>query len=125
MSCLFVALSHYHPGINAAQMRQKIVDCLESNPTLSIGSVSDIVQITEKVPLNVYVSRMRNQSTWGGAIEIAAYVALFNRNVNVRVVSTGKIIQFVKENSSTASAAPEDITAIYWTGGHYEPDRAR
>lgn len=115
MSCLFYSLSKYHPGISTELMRNKIVDFLLTDPTFEMGKASDIVYWSEDCGLQAYGERMRSPNQMGGAIEIMAYVKLFQKNVHVRVVDTGKIIQFVCNGT-------DEKSCLYWTGGHYEKD---
>ena len=116
MSCLFRALAKYHQGIDENEMRKRIVDYLATDPEFEAGKTSEIVKHLEIKNMDGYLSNMRRTSTWGGALEIASYSKIFERNVRVRVVSTGKYIDFYHSENSP-------VTAIYWTGGHYEPDK--
>lgn len=115
MSCLFYSLSKYHSGISTEDMRNRIVDFLLTDPVFETGKASEVIQWSENCTLQAYGARMRSPIQMGGAIEIMAYALLFQRNVDVRVVATGKIIQFVCNGATGKSC-------VYWTGGHYEKD---
>ena len=94
MSCLFNSLSRFTPGVSSVELRQKICDFLLLDnlekynipETCSIESSdikpSDVAEI-EGMTLVQYVSKMRSPSTWGGALEIAAFIRLYNKNVEV------------------------------------------
>jgi len=67
------------------------------------------------LPLAEYVARMRSPATWGGAIEIRAFVQIWKRPVRVLVLRTGRWIEFPSVEGSECK--------ISWNGGHYEPMR--
>ena len=130
MSCLFDSLSALTPGIDSLSLRNKICDFLlkdkfekvsiEEGVPLCAAESDEIkpsmVAELEGMTLNNYVAKMRNTSTWGGALEIIAYVYLYKTNVsvvNIRDKST-KDIEFVLEGN-------QKTVKISWNGGHYEP----
>jgi hypothetical protein len=80
-------------------------------------SLADIVALEDvSYSKDDYVRRMRNTSTWGGAIEIKAFCDLFGANVEVRVRSTQESIHFQPSQSvSTMNVR------IEWQGHHFEP----
>ena len=55
--------------------------------------------------------KMRNRSTWGGAIEIKAFCNMYNKHVNVHDVRTSKrsIINFIDDNY-TYKLYPSKVT---------------
>jgi len=115
MSCLFNSLSALI-GEPAQEIRQKICDWLTTNPALLEDlSASVVVEVESGLPLDRYVDRMRSSGTWGGAIEIRAFVQLWKRPVRVWVIRTRRWIEF---------PFPEGVECkISWTGGHYEAIR--
>ena len=79
MSCLFDSLSVYLPH-SASEIRRKICDYLEDNNTILDGL--DTRSILEQEHAG-YVPWMRDQSTWGGAIEIKAACDIWNVAIQV------------------------------------------
>ena len=114
MSCLYRALSRFHNNINTDQLRQLLCNYLQSNPTLGGMKASDSILHEKNISLQQYVNQMRNNSEWGGAIEIKAYCDIFSRNVSVKSLPNNKNIEFLSEKKSNI------LDKIYWTGGHYE-----
>jgi hypothetical protein len=114
MSCLFNSLSYFVKEDTSISIRNKICDYLLGNNELIDGmSTSDIILYDSGVPLQIYVQRMRNTSTWGGAIEIMSFVKIFNIKVKVLVLNSNSYIEF---HCNT------DIEIrISWNGSHYEP----
>lgn len=81
MSCLFNSLSR-HTGEPSQQIRLKICDYLSTDPQLYDDlSASLAVKIETGKELAAYIQQMRSPSTWGGAIEIRAFVKLWKRPV--------------------------------------------
>lgn len=127
MSCLFNSLSRFTPGVNSMQLRQKICDYLlldslgQTNipGTCSVESSdikpSDVAKL-EGMTLEQYISKMRLSSTWGGALEIATFIRLFNMDVEVVNIrdKNKKNIEFVVLGNTKK-------VQISWNGGHYEP----
>lgn len=116
MSCLFNALGA-HTGEQGEVVRQKLVQFMRSNPTLG-GDMKthDVIRWESQQDPTTYFARMQSSSTWGGAVEISAFVQLYNLNVcvhNIRDHNT-KLIRFVKPGA-------QRCVAITWNGGHYEP----
>jgi hypothetical protein len=116
MSCLFNSLGHLLNSPSDA-VRQQICDYLEANkPVLEGMETRDLLLLEGPGTGGMnYVQRMRQSSTWGGAIEIQVAVRIWNVNVIVenRRDGTGSIEFVTKE--------PTSILTVYWTGGHYEP----
>lgn len=118
MSCLYRALSHFHNGIATEQMRHMLCDYLSKNPIIGGERANNIVKWETKKNLSQYVALMRNQSQWGGAIEIKAYCDLFNKNVKVKSFPNNREIEFLSSNNTN------DWVYITWNGYHYEPFRS-
>jgi len=127
MSCLFNSLSRFTPGISSDELRQKICDYLASDSlgqvnipgTCSVESSeikpSDVAKL-EGMTLEQYIAKMRLPSTWGGALEIAVFIRLFNMDVEVVNIRdrNQKNIEFVVSGNTKK-------VKISWNGGHYEP----
>ena len=120
MSCLFRALAYYTPNVQHYQLRSEIANYLSTNPVLGIGSAEYVIHIDSGLTLDQYVNNMRNRSTWGGAIEIIAYAKLYQCTVIVRILQTGKFVEFIGCGTTDCP-----IVKMYWTGNHYEPDISR
>jgi hypothetical protein len=120
MSCLFNSLGALI-GEAPQAIRLRICDWLAADPPLQEDlSASEVVQIESGLLLSPYIARMRSPATWGGAIEIRAFVKLWKRPVRIFVLRTRRWIEFPLETGVDA-AGPE--CKISWTGGHYEPMR--
>jgi hypothetical protein len=93
-------------------MRRIICDFLEQNHVI-IDEMT-VSHIVEPESLGEYVSRMRCEATFGGALEIRAFTKIFNLNVLVKSVPNNRNIEFLEN---------ENNKWIYleWTGNHYEP----
>jgi hypothetical protein len=127
MSCLFNSLSRFTPGVSSSELRQKICDYLASDSlgqvnipgTCSVESSeikpSDVAKL-ENMTLEQYIAKMRLPSTWGGALEIAVFIRLFNMDVEVVNIRdrNQKNIEFVVSGNTKK-------VRISWNGGHYEP----
>ena len=115
MSCLFNSFAAL-VGEDAQAIRGRICDWLATDPALLDDlPASLVVEIESGQALDRYVSRMRSPSTWGGAIEIRAFVQLWKRPVRVWVIRSKRWIEFPFSEG-------EELK-ISWTGGHYEPIR--
>lgn len=118
MSCLFNSFSALI-GEPAQAIRGRICDFLATDPALLDDlSASLVIAIESGKQLVPYVQTMRSPSTWGGAIEIRAFVQLWKRAVKVYVIRTRRWIEFPYTGSDAGSECK-----ISWTGGHYEPIR--
>lgn len=65
---------------------------------------------------------MRNNATWGGAIEIKTFCEMYQVNVmvlNIRNNETDK--DSPKEIKFIASSPSTRWIGISWNGGHFEP----
>jgi hypothetical protein len=120
MSCLFNSFSALIKE-PAQSIRLRICDWLATDPALMDDlSASMVVSIESGKELPAYVAHMRSPSTWGGAIEIRAFVKLWKRPVRVWAIRTRRWIEFPYDGPAS-DAGPE--CRISWTGGHYEPMR--
>lgn len=123
MSCLFRSLASYLPAPGADRLRADICEYLSQNPPLFDDgtSVNDAVQWESGDPgIEHYLSRMRQSSTWGGAIEIKAFCDMYRISVVVHDLRTSpsKTITF-----HPRQGPPVRTVHLQWTGGHYEPHR--
>jgi hypothetical protein len=65
-----------------------------------------------------YLQSMNQDSTWGGAIEIKAFVNLFNVNVTVHIPQMNKAVEFVRDEQQKSNYPTVNIL---WTGNHFVP----
>jgi hypothetical protein len=122
MSCLFNSFSAL-TGERPQAIRERICDWLATDPAiLDDLSASTVVQIESGHPLDRYVTNMRSVNTWGGAIEIRAFVQLWKRPVRV-FVKRGRPQRWIEFPLSDASGSTVDECKLSWTGAHYEPIR--
>jgi hypothetical protein len=120
MSCLFNSLSHFL-NIPSQTIRQTICEYLASNEPLFEDLDTRIVLGLDGLPEN-YVLKMRNQSTWGGAIEINAACNIWNLNItvcNIRDRNSTKIIF----QPIIVHGTPLREIVLEWSGNHYSPVR--
>jgi hypothetical protein len=121
MSCLFNSLGAL-TGEGPQGIRGRICDWLATDPALmdDLSASTAVLFETGGMELGAYVARMRSPSTWGGAIEIRAFVRLWRRPVRVWAIRTRRWIEFPLDAGVEAAGAE---CRISWTGGHYEPMR--
>jgi hypothetical protein len=119
MSCLFNSLHFFIPSLTSHQIRNKICDYLEQNEPV-IDGIDTSVLLSLDGPVDKYISSMRLQSTWGGAIEIQAACNIWRTAIIVenRRGSDNTDIEFVP-----VKGAAQSSIGVQWTGGHYEPVR--
>ena len=130
MSCLFNSMSHFikeDGGPNG--IRQRICDYLEKNlPILEGMETRDVLQLEAPTAAH-YISKMRNPSTWGGAIEIQCACNIWNARIIVHDIRTrnnnnnsnNNKIEFLPFKSDNQDHSLE--LHLEWSGGHYEPRR--
>ena len=118
MSCLFQSLGRLSDR-DPAELRQAICDYLERDPDMMGDGIKakHVVEWESAVDLGSYVSRMRGQSTWGGATEIKAFADMTGLEVVVHDLGSRKQIRFVP-STNTREAAELHIS---YNGYHYEP----
>lgn len=128
MSCLFNSFSAL-VGERPQVIRARICDWLATDPVLMEDlSASHVIQIESKQSLDRYVASMRSVNTWGGAIEIRAFVQLWKRPVRVFAKRSRppRWIEFpysVADASGKMIPTMENECKLSWTGAHYEPIR--
>ena len=116
MSCLFDSLSVYL-RLAPLQVRNIICDYLESNRTILEG-VDTHSMIEQEHP--EYVTWMRNNATWGGAIEIKAACDIWNVVITVHSICDdhSRGIQFVPSRTTDDFSDCGRIV-LQWNGSHY------
>jgi hypothetical protein len=120
MSCLFNSFGAL-TGEGPQVIRGRICDWLLTDPAIMDDlSASTVVAIESGRSLSDYVARMRSPATWGGAIEIRAFVRLWRRPVRVWAIRGRRWIEFPLDAGSEAAGAE---CRLSWTGGHYTPIR--
>lgn len=122
MSCLFQSLSSYISHQDYSKLRQDICNFLESNPNiLDDMSLEQIVQL-DNLTIQDYIKNMRNNATWGGAIEIKAFCEMYNVNVLVINIRNNERDKDSKKEIKFLSNTPANRwVTITWNGGHFEP----
>lgn len=112
MSCLFNSIS-YFMSINSDELRNNACDYLEQNkPIINELDTNLILQFDDAN----YVQKMRYNTTWGGAIEIAAICNLYNIKIIVKNLEDCKDIEFLPLCNNF-----NNIIYISWNGVHFEP----
>ena len=123
MSCLFNSFGRL-VGEPPQAIRGRICDWLATDPALlddlSASAVVAFEGGARALDLSGYVARMRSPATWGGAIEIRAFVRLWRRPVRVWAIRGRRWIEFPLDAGVEAAGAECKLS---WTGGHYEPMR--
>jgi len=115
MSCLFNSFSRI-VGEDSASIRARICDWLATDPALMEDlSASTVVLVESGRPLDAYVQQMRHMNTWGGAIEIRAFIQLWKRPVKVWAIRQRRWIEFTCPEGNQ-----DQECKLSWTGGHYE-----
>lgn len=116
MSCLFNSMSKFL-NFSSDHIRQSICDYLEANEPIVDGLPTEfILSLDDKN----YVRKMRNQSEWGGAIEIQAACNIWEIRIIIHNIRDrdSKTIEFLPLHK------PYRYTAeLSWNGYHYEPMR--
>ena len=115
MSCLFDSLSFFTEH-SSRELRSKIVSYLHTNPVLMNDATFTEIMSWENAESGSYLQSMNQDSTWGGSIEIKAFVNLFNTNVNVHIPQNKRVVEFVRDESQR-HAFP--TVNILWTGNHF------
>lgn len=118
MSCLFDSLSQFTTH-TSLELRERIVEFLSTNPPLMDDAPLEQILQWESVDMNQYLGSMRQSSTWGGAIEIKAFVNMYKVNVFVHIPNQHqRIVEFVY-NQAHRDRHP--TVHILWTGNHFIP----
>jgi len=122
MSCLFISIGRL---VNESpnNVRQSVCNYMDENlDTLYQGmQIKDWIQWQTNSTPTQYISRMRNSSTWGGAMEIAMCTRIYKVDIHVYAAYNQKkrLAEFVWDETRTACIQLH----ISWTGAHYEPLR--
>lgn len=112
MSCLFDSLSKF-TNHSSQDLRAHIVSYLQTNPKLMDDTTFQELMKWEETDSGSYINEMSGENTWGGAIEIKAFVNLFKVNVNVHIPMIQRIVDFKYEPDC------DRFVNILWTGNHY------
>lgn len=115
MSCLFNSLASFLDTTSPA-LRRNIALFLHTNPELYDEiKAKDFIEWAGEGDLGEYASRMARSSTWGTAVEIKACCELYDVDITVHVLYTGREIKFESIYN------PRKVIHISYTGSHYEP----
>jgi len=119
MSCLFNSLFPFIPSTHRKDitsvhsLRLYLCEYLSTDPELLPGL--PFHTIVAQVP--EYLSRMKQSSTWGGAIEILAFANCFASAIVVYSTRAGLRTQLFVP----ATRVVHQEACITYNGGHYEP----
>ena len=106
-------------GKDAEVLRHEICDFLGQNPQLIEDvDAQSVIEWESNTTVGNYVQSMRRSSTWGGAIEISAFVRMTGKAVVVVNLRDGREIRFDPPGPARARNPPLKIS---WNGFHYEP----
>ena len=117
MSCLFNSLSYFFQE-DSNTIRQLICNYLEKNGKIIEGLDTEIILSLDNSK-SEYITQMRDQTTWGGAIEIQAACNLWNVRIlvhNIKYSHNINIIEFLPINNTNYKGTIN----ITWNGTHYE-----
>lgn len=114
MSCLFDSLARGIWKKNGAELRREICDYLDSGVEIDGSSVDNLTIWTEDMNKRDYIHRMRQNNTFGGALEIKAFCNMYKKNVKVDSLPNHKEIEFI------GNADDNSWIVLTWNGGHYE-----
>lgn len=117
MACLFISLAHFIQNINEQQLRQIICDYLAGNPKIYDDLLASD-SLWENITLHEYVENMRNESVWGGSLEIKAFCDIFHIDVILHYTQNNKSTVFV---SSTPNEKQKITIHLAYNGNHFEP----
>ena len=79
-------------------------------------NVDEITKIETGLSIEDYLNNMKNQSTWGGSLEIKSFSDIFNVRVDVLSLPNNRIIEFIPTSQN-----PRAKILIIWNGNHYTP----
>lgn len=128
MSCLFDSISSYTKNCNSSQLRQMVADYLSTDPSFwGDLKFSDVFEWFDEKDVHYcrrvgdYINVMRNDATWGGALEIQSICNMFNIGVRVHTGGGRIPIEFVPAATVRSSSSPiEHILDITWNGCHFQ-----
>lgn len=114
MSCLFNSLGSLLK-VDPSKLRADVCSFLEQHSGSLVEGLAAEVVLETKV--EEYVHKMRNPSTWGGAVEIQSICQMYGVEVQVETPQ-GSTVHFVPRNCPTSIT---HILKVRWTGAHYTP----
>lgn len=117
MSCLFDSLSNFYSEFSSSDIRNIIVNYIETNPKLNDIPISQVIRWEKGMDLKQYVNYMSHSNTWGGAIEIKVFCDIFKTNVIVKSLVNNRNIEFISNKKTKV------WNVVSWNGGHYTPIR--
>ena len=136
MSCLFDSVSSYTKNCSSPQLRQMVADYLSTDPCFwgdmrfsTVFQWFDPKDVHYCKHTDEYIRLMRNDSTWGGALEIQSMCNMFNIGIRVYIAGgtggTGGTgarvpIEFVPAANMNPSLPIEYVLDITWDGCHFE-----
>jgi hypothetical protein len=129
MSCLFVAIGR-HVGLSHALVRHDVCNYLQTHTMLDYmgfplgwwmcrqnewdGGGDHGTELTwDEERSLIYITKMREKSTWGGAMEIAICSHMYSCNIIVHSPGMVVVAEFITPNSMN------DLH-LTWNGVHFE-----
>jgi len=122
MSCLFDSLGHL-TGQEPTLLRREICNYISRNPDLIEGvSSNDVILWESGLSLESYVTEMRKASTWGGCVEIKAFVDM--TGIPVHVVDVRSSPTRIIKLEPSGRPSQDYPLVLHWSGCHYSPSGA-
>jgi hypothetical protein len=116
MSCLFNSLSEFVINLDENHLRHIICNYLSTNPKIIDDIKTDqITQWENDTNLVDYIQNMRNNTTYGGGLEIKSFCNIFK--VKVNVYCDNKIIEFLPNCTEII----KQVNIRYLNRNHYIP----
>lgn len=116
MSCLFNSMSHFIPE-SSSKIRQTICDYLQNGGKIIDGLDTKTILCFES---KNYISKMRQSSSWGGAIEIQSACNIWKLRILVNDIRKRTKVSKVIEFQPVTNSYTKTIK-LNWNGGHYTP----
>ena len=109
-------------GRSSHTVRNDICDYMASHLDTVHQSltIADWIKWQEHTPEpSLYIQRMRQSSTWGGAMELAVATKTYGTDIIVVNGMGKRVAEFKWRDECTARVT----LVLQWTGAHYEPVR--
>ena len=126
MSCLFDSLSKFLKNkdnlkpVSSYELRQEICDYIEDNNNILMDDLptTEITNAISNKDLGDYIKSMRQNNTWGSALEIKAFCNIYNARIKVFNLNDKKTIEFLPLNNDFSYTI-----FLNYTGNHYIPNK--
>ena len=120
-NCLFHALAYHLPPLGHEVVRQMVCDELALDPgqRYSEAFAPGEDNLNEDASFNAYVTRMRQDSEWGGDPELNAAASKFNLKIHIHGQGPDTVIDH--ESTDGPAAVPTPHTPGPGVGGEDAP----